>query len=130
MKVKLSNLDETSRVHLLVGVHHVFHDPGAGLTGPVHGGAGPDGLRKRGIDADFAVRILGEAPKCFSQGPVEPEIAGWQNHARVGAPPENRLSRAEPRKDGLAVGADQGRHVQRTTDSQQAGRRVRRTPCR
>lgn len=53
---------KTRRVQALIGVHHVFDDPGARLTGAAHARAGPDGPRKGGVDADLAVWILHKPP--------------------------------------------------------------------
>ena len=98
---------------------HVRQDPGAVLVVANGMGAGTHDSTKAVIDANFTVWMGAKFFQRLAQGAVQTKGAGLQHHARVGRPPQNRLTDAEPRKNPLAIGAEQMRYIQGATSGQQ-----------
>ncbi len=67
------------------------------------GGATYDDISKGKVDANLAVFASSKLSDGFSQGGVQAEVRRFQNHSRVGTPPQNGLCRAKPRKDASLI---------------------------
>ena len=82
---------------------HLFQNPGAAAFAIARRGAGAHHLRENGVGADF----VGVPAQGLAQRLGKAKLGGEQNHARVGAPPQNRITGAEPGKDAAPVGRQQ-----------------------
>ena len=105
-----------------VGGTDIVGDPGAALVG-ARTGAGQHYLVKAAVDTDLAAGCLYEALQRLAQRLVQAEVPGSQHHARVGAPPENRLVVAIPGEDAMGVGLLQRIGIEHAAGSEQAGKR-------
>ncbi len=103
-----------------VGVTHPVGDPGAVLAR----------TRQRCARAQHRaeLRIRAHLPGTGAQAAAEAagqvHGTGIEHHARVRAPPEDRLACGKPGKDALAVGAEQALGGKIATQGQQARRIV------
>ena len=98
-----------------VGFDHRLRNPGAGLTVP-RLPAALDHLAKSRIGAHLEARVAHGA----RQRARYLQLGGEQNHARIGAPPQDRLVLAEPRKDAVSVGFQQSGYRQVAAGGKQA----------
>jgi len=85
-----------------VGLDHRAADPGAGRAFTGRGAAGKD-LVERRIEA----RFIGTIAQDFPEGAGDLELRRNQDHARVRAPPQDRIAFREPGKDAVAIGLKQ-----------------------
>ena len=68
---------------------------------------------------DFISPYAYLAFEALPQRAVKAKVADAQDHARVGAPPEHRLTWAEPRENALPIGFDQASRCEILACSQQ-----------
>ena len=113
--VHLDTVGVAGHVQPVVGVLHVFRDPGAVLARAGLGTGLDDGLEV-GVETDV------EAPVAqhLAQAAVHAELVREQHHARVRAPPQDGLALLVPGEDAAAVGGQQARLRQIAAHGQQA----------
>ena len=107
-----------------VGRLHLRQDPCAALAISWRICAGRNHGCKIMVNANLAARRGEKGSQGFAQTAVQLEILRPQHHARIGAPPKNRLACAVPREDALAVGCNQGSCAQIRPRRQQPWGRV------
>ena len=90
-------------VKLFVGLNHFRQDPSTGLSLSFGAGTAANDLRKIVVNANLACAGLDKFAERFFQRAVEFEIVHFQNHARIGGPPKDGLTFAEPRKNTLFI---------------------------
>ena len=105
-----------------IGVDHGGHDPCAVLPVTWRCGAGSDDAPKLVIYPNLAVRVAAKPLQGLAQGAVESESFDILYHARMGGPPKNGLSLAEPWKHTVRIGLQQPAHGQVSSRCEQAGR--------
>jgi hypothetical protein len=112
---------ESRAVECPVGIDHRGHDPRARLAGPLAAGASQDHRVEVSIEPDFAARIGQETPERLSQRPVQLEFVREKDHARIRAPPQDRLAFTEPGEDPARIGALEAVHVESSAGGEEAG---------
>ena len=89
-------------MQVAVGGYHRTADPGAGLALAGRGAAGKDFIEGR-----IETRFIGTIAKGFPERARNLELGGKQDHARVRAPPQDRIAFRKPGKDAEAIGLEQ-----------------------
>src|SRR3569832_2509174 len=98
-----------------IGRNHRRRDPGAaGLFAGF--GARSHHVRKRGVDAHLETAIS----DAFGEGAGYADLVRHQYHARVGTPPQDRLTGVEPGEDAVTIGIQQAIYRQIAAHRQQA----------
>lgn len=112
----LDRMRVTQPVQLDVGAADRRHDPGAALAAAGqlcavgdHGLEGAIG----GHDPVATAQLAAEAAR-------QVQGVGGDHHARIGAPPQRRLARREPREDALRIRAHEPFRLQSAAPGQQA----------
>ena len=118
---QLETVGQAARVQGGVGLKHVGGDPGAGVGALRaallhHAGEG-------GVDPKMPIGAATEPTCRFFQRARHMQLLGPQHHARIGAPPQQRLARAEPGENTLPVGPLQGVGIELPAHGKQAGER-------
>ena len=125
---KLGAVGQASPVQFGVRLHDGWHDPAAMLSRPrLRSAAGHD-LRKVPIKHEFRAGQGEPIAQRLAQRAVESERLRFQHHARIGAPPQHRLSRAVPRENALLVGLQQLIGVELCAGGQQTWGRAAAIP--
>ena len=94
---------------------HLRRDPGTVLSGPRFGAAADD-RRERAVHRDAESARADGAAKRSGQL----ELANVEDHARIGAPPQQRVLAAEPRENALRVCVEEPGRREVAAGSQQA----------
>ena len=103
-------------VQLAIRIDHLRRDPGAALPLPRRARARADDRAEVGVDA----RLERAGAHPLAQRARHAELRDVQHHARIGAPPQDRLAVRVPRKDALAIGGDDALGRQVRAGGQQA----------
>jgi hypothetical protein len=121
---------EAGLVQPAIAIDDIVRYPGAGAGAARLGAGAHDGFEGR-VEADFPAAValrsapaLFEAAQRLAQAVGNAEIGGLEHHARIGAPPENRLAVRIPGENALAIGVQQAQRRQIRAGRQQAGRAV------
>lgn len=107
--------------HIQAGVctDHFRQNPRSGLATARCAGTSLYNSRKCAIKPYFAACVMDKPDQGPAQGAVQAELGNLQDHARIGAPPENGLVFAKPRKNAVAVSTLQRGNLKICADSQQ-----------
>jgi hypothetical protein len=108
-------------MQLGIGIDDALHNPGTVLSVARGLGAMLHHRGKSAVDANFTARIVAKFLQSFAQAAVQAKLVGMQGHARVGRPPEHRLSLAEPRENALTVSGAKTCCIKRIAGGQQPG---------
>lgn len=116
-------------VQLNISLDHVFGDPGALLLWARAAGAGPHDSFKLSVESDFEAALRTKTGQGLPQAAPHPKALSGEHHAGIGAPPQDGLTIAEPGKDTVLVGSNQGCWTEVGASCQQSWQGVERSPA-